>query len=1032
MLHNRISLTAIALTVSILSISQCLYAQHRTPTPLPSYKVNEYPFNVVGQVSSPLGRGSGTAISQKVILSCAHVFFNENTLDWSTGPFQWNLLHSPFDQSFDMTARSYQYFSDYAEATRRFDPGGGKSSWEQFNLDAIALIFYEDVANGGYAGWGRNQITNSSDKMIVGYPDLNYSSYDPRGQTMHSTSFSGSRARFSLAHYHDKLGSIKRVYTTSDLSTGPGSSGGPVYGQMTFSDGTVDWGVVGIVLGGTIGENSVAVGIDSGVSNLITAAISDSGVTTPSDDHGDTRNTATKIGLNRSVSGNLETRWDIDYFRFLLRDEGTVTISTTGRINTFGELENNSGNYIAANDDSGSGKNFLITRELDPGTYYISVGASFYEEAGNYTLRVDFTETIKLPDLVVDSVDVDSKSVVAGETVRVDFYRSNTGDKDSGLFAHGLYLSADEIITIGDIQLVDFADASLSAGASEGYFFEVTIPTDTTPGIYSLGYIIDSDKQIEESDETNNTGYATITVEAPASDDDYGDTFGSATTVELNRPFSGNIEAEDDDDYFRFVLTRYGTITAFTTGDTDTIGALGVDSETFIIAADDDGGSGGNFLITRKLDPGTYYIVVGSPGPGPYTLRVNFSESVKLTGPDLTVDFVLADRWSVATGEMISVDFNRSNTGDKTSGEFTDGFYLSTDKVITTGDTLLVDDTTVSMRAGVSERFYAEITIPPNTIPGIYYIGYILDSFMQVEESDETNNTGFATITVEAPISDDDHGDLVLGGLGDIAGEDIQHPSGNFFDQVLLTGPYIKLKAEPSQITRVSFMDEDEDIVQVEFSGAGTFTVTLEPATFMPPAIPPRYNQVVEYVTGKPSVVIDGADSNTFFSIFTVGKINAVNQALFPEGQVYDAQADVTLVEVINSTGMGGMQLSNTVFSGNTGKVGVDARGVPIAVRLTIGDIDASGDAVPYLLFGESSFTVPAGNTGLRVTGGDLKQTNSASIVVAESGSTTPRFETLISQNNFKSDETPQPAQSIDATFINEDGVVIPVTVDYF
>ena len=225
-------------------------------------------------------------------------------------------------------------------------------------------------------------------------------------------------------------------------------------------------------------------------------------------------------------------------------------------------------------------------------------------------------------------------------------------------------------------------------------------------------------------------------------------------------------------------------------------------------------------------------------------------------------------------------------------------------------------------------------------------------------------------------------------------------------------------------------MDETEDIVQVEFSGAGTFTVTLDPATFLPPAIPPRYNQEVMYVTGKPSVVIEGADSSTFFSIFTVGSINAVNQALFPEGQVYDAQADVTLVEVINSTGMGGMQLSNTVFSGTTGKVGIDARGVPIAVRLTVGDIDASGSAIPYLLFGEGSFTVAAGNPGLRITGGDLIQINGASIVVAESGSSIPGFDTLITQNNVKSDNTPQPTQSINTTFASEDNEIITVTIE--
>ncbi len=271
---------------------------------------------------------------------------------------------------------------------------------------------------------------------------------------------------------------------------------------------------------------------------------------------------------------------------------------------------------------------------------------------------------------------------------------------------------------------------------------------------------------------------------------------------------------------------------------------------------------------------------------------------------------------------------------------------------------------------------------------------------------------------------------LVIDGTGDIAGENIQHPNGNIFDQILLTGETIQLQARPGQITRVSFMDDTEDIVQVEFSGAGSFTVTLDPATFLPPAIPPRYNQAVEYVTGKPSVVIDGGDANTFFSIFTVGSINAVNQALFPEGQVYDAQADVTLVEVVNSTGMGGMQLSNAAFSGSTGNVGVDARGVPIAVRLTIGDIDADGDAVPHLLFGSGSFTVAAGNPGLRITGGDLLQTNGAAVVVAESGSTTTGFDTLITQNNFKSDNTPQPTQSIVATFANEDGDEITVAVE--
>jgi hypothetical protein len=302
-------------------------------------------------------------------------------------------------------------------------------------------------------------------------------------------------------------------------------------------------------------------------------------------------------------------------------------------------------------------------------------------------------------------------------------------------------------------------------------------------------------------------------------------------------------------------------------------------------------------------------------------------------------------------------------------------------------------------------------------------LGASTNFWVQVTNDGGTADSDTAAVTVTVP--------LVLTGSGTIAEEDIQHPNGNIFDQVLLTGESIKLQAKPGHITRVSFMDEDEDIVQVEYSGAGTFTVTLDSSTYLAAKAPPRYNQSgVAYVTGKPSVVIEGADSSTYFSIFTVGKINAVNQALFPEGQEYGAQADVTLLEVTNSTGMGGMQLSNAVFSGSTGNIGIDARGVPISVRLTVGDIDASGSAIPYLLYSDGSFTVPAGNPVLRITGGDLFQTNGASVVVAESGSTTPGFETLIAQNNFKSDNTPQPTQSISAMFANEDGEEITVTVD--
>ena len=311
----------------------------------------------------------------------------------------------------------------------------------------------------------------------------------------------------------------------------------------------------------------------------------------------------------------------------------------------------------------------------------------------------------------------------------------------------------------------------------------------------------------------------------------------------------------------------------------------------------------------------------------------------------------------------------------------------------------------------------------------------------------QTPATGFDSITIDdigfTPIAQPFLGresvvepdDLIIEGSGEIVGTNILHPNGNIFDQILLSGDRVKVRADVNQISRVSFLDVNDDIVQVEFSGSGLMTVTIDPESYKPPSIPLKYNQEIKYVKGSPRIMIEGADASTFISIFTVGRINAVDQSLFPQGVEYDAVADVSLLEVFNSFSMGGIQCANARFTASSGKVGIDARDVPIAVRLTVGDIDALGNAVPYLIIGADSFKIRAANPGLRVTGGDLQQSNGVPIIVAPGSSIVSGFETLISQNNFKSDNTSQPTQNISASFINEDGedvffIVIETTVN--
>src|SRR5690606_17794825 len=108
-------------------------------------------------------------------------------------------------------------------------------------------------------------------------------------------------------------------------------------------------------------------------------------------------------------------------------------------------------------------------------------------------------------------------------------------------------------------------------------------------------------------------------------------------------------------------------------------------------------------------------------------------------------------------------------------------------------------------------------------------------------------------------------------GSGAEVGSDIRHPNGNVYDQIQLVGPALTATANPGQVLRVSFVDLSDDIVQVEFSGAGAISIVLENASG--PAAPLHYTQPgVTYMKGHAGVVIAGADETTYVAVFSVGR----------------------------------------------------------------------------------------------------------------------------------------------------------------
>jgi lysyl endopeptidase len=88
------------------------------------------------------------------------------------------------------------------------------------------------------------------------------------------------------------------------------------------------------------------------------------------------------------------------------------------------------------------------------------------------------------------------------------------------------------------------------------------------------------------------------------------------------------IDYAGDVDIYRFSLSASAYVSAWTEGALDTVGTI-LDSNGVALEANDDAdwsvGTNNNFGITRKLDPGTYYVHVANwvpTGTGAYNLRI--------------------------------------------------------------------------------------------------------------------------------------------------------------------------------------------------------------------------------------------------------------------------------------------------------------------------------------------------------------------------------------------------------------------------
>lgn len=117
--------------------------------------------------------------------------------------------------------------------------------------------------------------------------------------------------------------------------------------------------------------------------------------------------------------------------------------------------------------------------------------------------------------------------------------------------------------------------------------------------------------------------------------------------------------------------------------------------------------------------------------------------------PDLVAVELTFDVPSIAAGEALPIADVVQNVGLSLAGSFSIAVYLSDDEVIDDSDTQLAVRSLAGLAAGDFSTGGGSVTIPSSITPGTWRIGILVDSFGDVVELDETNNSIAAVMSLE-------------------------------------------------------------------------------------------------------------------------------------------------------------------------------------------------------------------------------------------------------------------------------------------
>ena len=614
-----------------------------------------------------------------------------------------------------------------------------------------------------------------------------------------------------------------------------------------------------------------------------------------------------------------------------------------------------------------------IPSSLNPGNYYwgfivdIDDDVSESNENNNaYVCNQVYIED-DLPDIYADSVGTSSSSVVMGDTITVSYRIENLGNDYTGSFYWELYLSSDTTITTNDIFVDEFSVSTISAGSyKSGSQYSVSIPIGISAGYYYLGMIADSRSSVTELDESNNVVADTGRIDIEEMADIVPTTFSGPSSAMSGDQvgIDWRIDNEGDDATGWFYWEAYiSTDPSITTSDTK----LGSSQQVSSISAGSYRTGTYNVNLPSSFSSGTYYfgIIVDSTDridEGDETNNILTGNQISISDPDYDLEatsITLTGISSVCLGGTFDLSVSVSNLGNDYAGFH----YYTVMLSLSNTASAIYSGTNLGSAYGYSGVAYytdnVQATIPTSMTPGTYYVGLIVDSANNVDETDENNNivatqsNGRLTIINCKPELSPSN---INGPNIVIRGEDVQL---NY--QVMNSGD-----VDTNSISVEFFISSDTVITTTDILIGSTIINSLTRGQSLSLSIDLTIPSNLGNGCWYWGIVIDPNDS--------IDEENELNNAASSSQQFCTEQANLHVVSVTSPSPITSGQTLDIIFViGNEG--GIDVNGFYCSILLSIDVLSGTDDTqvstfyVDELLAGAStevthSITVPVGHIG--------------------------------------------------------------------